>query len=980
MVPFLRQVAEHYLAAGNIERRIFIFPNRRSMAFFRKHIVDILNEDGKGAAIMAPEMMAVNDFFCALAGKCTADRISLLLKLYECHVKCQAAHGQKLESLDDFIYWGDALIGDFNEVDKYMIDAHALFVNIRDFKSICYSPDLTEEQKEAIRMLAGHFTDEKWDKAGRKLDVKENFLLVWELLGELYDSFRLKLSEEGLAYEGMLYRSLAEELNVTNAKDRLRDAFPDSEGCVFVGLNALCKSEEEILGTLTKMGLAEFCWDFSGSMVTDRSNPSSRFMFSNLGTRSQDGSAKEAFPNAFRLDPEGLGKPKIHIIDVPSAAGQAKMLPDIIRQTPEAERGLDFAIVLPDETMLMPVLADIPDEVEDINVTMGYPLSSSEWNALMRDIVAMQLHTRAGANTYFYHRHVYDIFSNGVFKSMMDEQEKQLVADIQRAARPYIPASDLRKGALFSLIFTPSGSDTATLAAYLKEVVFEMATRLNPEGKASGMEALHMECAMQYYRCVNRLGDLKLDVRPGTFAHMLDQLATGISVPFSGEPLGGMQVMGPLETRALDFRHIVLLNANDGVFPRRSSSASFIPPELRKAFGLPGYEWQDAIWAYYFYRLISRAEDVWMIYDSRSEGLSSGEESRYVKQLRYLYADRCTIDESVASCSIGSEPEEDGVGKTDEDIEKIRKGEFSASTIQKYVHCPMQFYYYFIKELYTKSEVEENLDSGMLGTVCHDTMEALLCGEEAVADTSLFDKRDKERKFPCLPRLTKDYLERWLTADGQERIRRKIQSLVCGQLHCEKVEGRDLVSVEIALSYVTKVIRRDLELIGKVGSIEIIGVEKDVSGTIAGHRFKGFIDRLDRLEDGTLRIVDYKTGNDRQNVLKAGADPKACADAFLVKGETDSKAAFQFFTYDRLIMQDPMYKGEKLQNSMYSISDIFTEGVDIHLADKAVMEETEKNLCELFTTMEDKTVRFTRTKPENCRICDYKALCGRIDM
>ncbi len=964
--PFLRQVAEHYLKLGDLGDRIFVFPNRRSMAFFRMYLLQALKESGNGV-IIAPKMMSVNDFFADMADKATADRITLLLKLYECYSKCQEAHGQKQEELDDFIYWGDTILADFNEVDKYHINAHSLFTNIRDFKEISYAPELTDEQKKAITQLAGHFSEEKWQKETGRLDVKENFLLVWEILGELYDSFRGALEAEGLAYEGMLYRSLADEITPGNAEEILHRAAPDAKTCVFVGLNALCKCEEMTLSAMTKAGLAEFCWDFSGEMVTDEKNPSSRFMRST------------PFPNALKLDAEGLPKTKVHVINVPSANGQAKMLPDIISSVPEEERGIDFAVVLPDETMLLPVLGNIPESVKSINVTMGYGLSGSEWNALMRDIVAMQLHTRN--SKYFYHRNVYDIFSNGVFKSLLSDEEKQAVADIQKAAKPYIPFEDLQKGEVLSLVFTQAGDDSAKLAAYLKEVAFSLGAKLNPDRKKVGTEVLLLECAMQYYRCVNRLADLKLNIRPKSFAHLLDQLVAGISVPFSGDPLGGLQVMGPLETRALDFKHIVLLNANDGVFPHKSVSSSFIPPELRKAFDLPGYEWQDAIWAYYFYRLISRAEHVWMIYDSRTDGLNSGEESCYIKQLRYLYGDKVDMDEYIASCAVEGSGLDDGIEKTDDDIKAMQEGEFSASSIEKYIHCPAQFYYYFIKKLYSKDEVEENLDSGMLGTICHDTMEALLCGVEAIDDRSNFDKRDKERKFNPLPELTQEYLDGWKSEAGQQKLRDKISWLICAKLKCQEVEGRDLVSAEMALSYVNKVIDRDLELIKEHGPIKVVGVEKEIHGEIAGHRFKGFIDRFDSLEEGTLRIVDYKSGRDRQRQLDPGSDKEKAAKLFLnIEGKpnpnaSDYKAAFQFFIYDRLVQQKKEFSGNILRNSMYSISDVFTENVKIYPADPDYMDKMEENLKKVFAQMEDKSVKFTRNT-RSCDFCDYKALCG----
>ena len=972
MKPFLRQVADHYLGLGDISERLFVFPNRRSLVFFRKYLSDALLESGDGTPLLCPRLLPMGDFFSAMTGRKVTDNITLLLRLYDCY----KALNTKAEPLDDFIFWGGVILSDFADIDKYRVDVKGLFTNISDVRNLRDDFSyLTEEQRSAIEKLAWHFTSERWHPDGNepgRRDVKAGFLQIWQILLPLYESYRKSLEKDGLAYEGMVYRNLADRMSDCLAKDLLEAVAPGIRSVVFVGLNALNDCEKAVLTAFRNEGLAEFCWDFSGPMVCDADNPSSLFMKDNVSR----------YPQALTPDPEGLSKPRVHVISVPSSTGQAKLLPDILKDVPEGERGLDFAVVTPDESMLLPVLSNLPSDIKDVNVTMGYPLSESDFTSLMRSIVAMQMHVRGGST--FYHRQVHDIFSNGVFRSILSEEENKVVADVRKEARSYIPATDLQRSPLFSKLFrgvitdmkSPSAAQSRDIAAYLSDLCYEIASRMDPE-----QDTLQLECARGYYCCVNRLADLELPVLPQTFMHLLEQLLAGFSVPFAGEPLGGLQVMGPLETRSLDFRRIVIMNANDGTFPSRNVSQSFIPPEMRRAFGLPTYELQDSVWAYYFYRLISRAEDVWMIYDSRTEGLNTGEESRYIKQLRFLYSDRCELDEAVAVSSVRHQTGEDSIPKTAEDIEAIRKAEFSPSTLQKYISCPASFYYYVVKDLKEEDEISDSLDPGMLGNVCHDTLEALFCGEQAMLSDKPFDKRDGRRQFPAMKVVTREYLEDWLRREDD--IRRKVQSLIRLQTKGIAVEGRDLVAAEIAVKFVKGVIQEDLRQLGNRNSFRVIDVERRYEADICGHRFKGYVDRIDSFEDGVIRVVDYKTGGDRQRVLEPGPDPQKTADIIFGKKDKDNshsyKAALQFHIYDKFISSDKDLEGSEIRNTMYSVSDIFSSPAVNHPVDAQFSDMMDENLKELFEKMEDPLTSFTR-QPQGskaCRYCSYKVLCGR---
>ena len=965
---FLRQVAGHYYRQGGFENSLFIFPNRRSMTFFRKHLGDISRENGK--AFLLPRLTTVSDFYAVASGETPSDRITLLLKLYECYRKLNA----KAEPLDDFIYWGDVLLADFDDIDKYMVDARMLFSNISDIKDIedDYSY-ATEEQKKAIDKLWAHFGGNWSIETASDRDARRNFLSIWKILYPLYSMFREELSASGSAYGGMIYRTMAESISDGGVADLLAEAFPGIGRFVFVGLNILSESERRTMRKMQEAQLAEFCWDFCGPVLTDGGNTLFRFMRDNVAT----------FGNAFVPVVEPGSMPEVHSVSVPSATGQAKLLPDIIEEVPQHERGLDFAVVTADESMLGAVLSGIPGSIKTVNVTMGYPMSASEWGALMKDILALQMHLRfKDGQCFFYHRQVYDILSSGIIKGLLDEARMKTVDSIYKDAKYYIPQCDFSDGGILSEIFRPvvtsseaDASQIEDLARYQLDTITSIVALLGEEND------FLKDFAMQYYLCVNRLKGLGLAIRPRTWAHLLDRLAAGISVPFEGEPLEGLQVMGPLETRALDFKHIVIMNANEGVFPRRSSSPSFVPPEMRTAFGLPTYDRQDAVWAYYFYRLINRAENVWMLHDSRAGGLVTGEESRFIKQLKYLYPNACRLDFSIARAQIDSAMDDSAIEKTKEHVDKLAEQRFSASAIENYMSCQVKFYYHTVEHLYPKEDVKESLDAGLMGTVCHDTLEALYTSSSAMLSDEDFDKRDKENKNkPIQPyELSLDYLESWL--QRPQAIRRKIDAVICNKLRCIEVSGSDVITADVAESFVMQVLRSDVEYLKRQGKdrMTVIALEHEFDGTIAGHRFHGYVDRLDSMDDGTLRVVDYKTGSDRPDVLGEGTDPKKIFG-------TDSyrtKAAFQFFIYDRLIQQSTElpeeYKNAKLVNSMYALNDFFINEVKRYDVRPDFMDGVEEELKGRFAEIEDISKPWERAAEKNCRFCDYKSLCGRVE-
>lgn len=970
MKPFLRQVADHYYSKGDISTRCFIFPNRRSIVFFRKHLCDIV----EGTPLLAPRMLTIDDFFSTASGLASSDRVRLLLELYSAYKKLNP----KAETLDEFIFWGDVILSDFNDVDKYLVDARQLFANVADYKELQDTFEyLTDTQREAVKNFLSHFNDMSGkltvDLGSDDPDIKGRFLQIWNILYPLYNEFRRSLSTRSMAYEGMIYRNLAERMKTSSAADVLKDEISSVTGFVFVGLNALNECEKTLLRKLRDSSMAEFCWDWSGEMVRDSQNRSSFFMADNV----------LEFPQAADWDPDGVAIPQVNVISVPSAVGQAKRLPYILSQrngSPE-----DCAVVLPDENLLRPVLNSIPDDIDDVNVTMGLSLKGSLMYTLMEDISAIQQHAVFRKGIWlFYHRQVWDLFSNELFRKAADEDTLAIVERIKTQARYYIPQSDLSGTALLDVMFRPvltdvksaSSAQISAFADYQKDVIRAVASAISSEGSL----ALELEYAKEYYRSINVLQEIGLEVLPVTYVRLLGQILGAVSVPFKGEPLRGLQVMGPLETRALDFRNIIIFSANEGVFPHRNVSSSFIPPELRKGFGMPTYEFQDAVWAYYFYRMISRAEKVWMLVDSRTEGLKSGEESRYIKQLEYHF--NLPLNRYVVKSGNMKPAELPDIAKTPEDVAKIKETVLSATTLQNYISCPVKFYYGTVMGLEVEEEVAESLDYGMFGTVYHDVMRAVYTSEEAMAPSFFFDDSRPDRGLSSEPmtKITRSYIESWL--NRYEDVRNKIKALIMRQLNAIEVSGRNLVVTDVIARYVMKTLQRDLELMGRSGRdyFEILGREIRVGGDFCGQRFKGFIDRLDSFADDQARVVDYKTGkvlDDDEKINDDNADDIA-EKIFHPDMKSWPKIALQFYIYDMLVRYRKEVAGKILHNCVYSTAHLFKDApVSVPLNEK-FYEAVSVRLKELLEQMYDMKIPFRRTEDQQtCAFCDFRMICGR---
>ena len=957
MKPFLHQVASVFFReyGTKISRLAFVFPNRRAGLFFCKYLSEIA-----GKALFAPRILTINDLLTNMSGKQPADRIGMLFRLY--HIYSEISESE--ETFDEFVYWGEMLLGDFDDVDKYMANAKMLFTNVTDLRALDDGFDfLSPEQIAAVRMF--------WSSFNPKGDTpnQQRFLALWEVLYQLYTRLRDELAAEGQAYEGMIFREVAERIKAGEAFDLPYDKI------IFVGLNALSVAEECILDELQKQGKADFYWDYASSMVTDESNKASFFALKNL-TR---------YPSNYTIEEESPAEQHIEVIGIPSSIGQAKQVCDILSSfgigEMDAEKALQTAVVLPDERMLIPVLNSIPEEINAINVTMGYPLAGTPIATLMDSVLMLQKNVRySDGRASFYFRDVLPVLNHQYIYTAYPTEVADLQKEIIKNNRVYIRHEELAKAPLLEVLFAPI-ADAAGFSDYLIKVLTTIAPIIasvkdsdNDEAPMS-MTDIEQEFVYHYFATVNRMKEIieatPVSMNIETYFRLIKRVTDLITIPFYGEPLSGLQVMGVLETRALDFDRLVILSMNEGIFPQKKSPNSFIPYNLRHGFGLPTYEHQDSVWAYHFYRLIHRARHVVLLHDTRSGGgLQTGEISRYVHQLNYHY--RKPIDNKLVVYNVSSSKTTPiVVQKTDIVMEKLSEyyqggtRALSASAINTYLDCPLKFYFSVVESVQEEDEVAETIESSMFGSIIHKVMEKLY--------EPLHDKM-----------VTADLLK--IIRDNNKLLTTTITAAFATEFFKSDprpLTGQNYLIGEMIRKYVRQIIKRDSKLtpFRYIQSEKRINIDFAINdGTMIA--LKGFIDRIDEVQN-TVRIIDYKSGN--------GISTFNTIESLFDKEEKDRpKAIMQVFFYS-MMYQKEQVRNVAIQPNIYYMRTLFSDTFDagiyhrIERGKKDIVADYNEYAAEFEDTLRsclsnifDPSIPFIQTTTgKACTYCPFTNLCGK---
>lgn len=867
MESFLKLVAADLYkhTEGNLAHTAVVFPNKRAGLFFNEYLAQ-----ESDSPIWSPAYVSISELFRSLSPWEVGDPVKLVCELY----KIFRRETQSTETLDDFYFWGEMLISDFDDADKNRVDTDKLFSNLQDLRNIM--DDYTfidDEQEEAIRQFFQNFSIE------RRTALKERFISLWNVLGNIYKGFRESLASQNIAYEGMMYRHVIEHLDV--------DKLP-YEKYIFVGFNVLNKVEHTLFTQLKDAGKAVFYWDYDEFYMKENrqavTHEAGEFIRRNLRDFPSPLSG-ELFKN--------LSKPKeVHYIASSTENAQARYLPQWIRNnltTPEKET----AVVLCNEALLQPVLHSLPAEVKHVNITMGFPLSQTPVYSFL--IALLELHThgfnfKSGRYTF---QSVVTLLKHPYTRQLTGQAEL-LEKELTRNNRFYPLPGELGKDEFLTRLFTPL-SGNLNLCIRLSETLQQVASiyQANTSGTedTDAFNQLYRESLFKAYTTINRFRTLiekdELTVQSETFRRLLVKVLSATNIPFHGEPAIGMQVMGVLETRNLDFRHLVLLSVNEGQLPKSGGDSSFIPYNLRKAFGMTTIEHKIAVYAYYFYRLLQRAERITLIYNTSSDGLNRGEWSRFMLQFLIKWPHPITRQFLEAGQSPqGTSPIT--VEKTPDvmrrmqslfDVRANPKAKFSPSALNYYLDCPLKFYYRYVAGLSAPDEVSAEIDSATFGSIFH------YAAEHIYKDLTTHGKV-----------INKETLETLLRNEVklQDYVDTAFKKLFFNVPQNEKPEynGVQLINSAVIARYLKQLLQNDL----RYAPFTFIASEMEVDepidiqtpkGVIKSH-IGGIIDRMDS-KDGTLRIVDYKTGGD--------ADTPPHVESLFIPDKKRSNYVFQTFLY-----------------------------------------------------------------------------------
>lgn len=959
MESFLKLVAADLYkhTEGNLAHTAVVFPNKRAGLFFNEYLAQ-----ESDSPIWSPAYVSISELFRSLSPWEVGDPVKLVCELY----KIFRRETQSTETLDDFYFWGEMLISDFDDADKNRVDTDKLFSNLQDLRNIM--DDYTfidDEQEEAIRQFFQNFSIE------RRTALKERFISLWDVLGNIYKGFRESLASQNIAYEGMMYRHVIEHLDV--------DKLP-YEKYIFVGFNVLNKVEHTLFTQLKDAGKAVFYWDYDEFYMKENrqavTHEAGEFIRRNLRDFPSPLSG-ELFKN--------LSKPKeVHYIASSTENAQARYLPQWIRNnltTPEKET----AVVLCNEALLQPVLHSLPAEVKHVNITMGFPLSQTPVYSFL--ITLLELHThgfnfKSGRYTF---QSVVTLLKHPYTRQLTGQAEL-LEKELTRNNRFYPLPGELGKDEFLTRLFTPL-SGNLNLCIRLSETLQQVAGiyQANTSGTedTDAFNQLYRESLFKAYTTINRFRTLieedELTVQSETFRRLLVKVLSATNIPFHGEPAIGMQVMGVLETRNLDFRHLVLLSVNEGQLPKSGGDSSFIPYNLRKAFGMTTIEHKIAVYAYYFYRLLQRAERITLMYNTSSDGLNRGEWSRFMLQFLIEWPHPITRQFLEAGQSPqGTSPIT--VEKTPDvmrrmqslfDVRANPKAKFSPSALNYYLDCPLKFYYRYVAGLSAPDEVSAEIDSATFGSIFH------YAAEHIYKDLTTHGKV-----------INKEALETLLRNEVklQDYVDTAFKKLFFNVPQNEKPEynGVQLINSAVIARYLKQLLQNDL----RYAPFTFIASEMEVDEPIdiqtpkgvIKSRIGGIIDRMDS-KDGTLRIVDYKTGGD--------ADTPPHVESLFIPDKKRSNYVFQTFLYAAIMCrkQPTMKIAPALLYIHRAATETYSPVIqmgeprkpkeaveDFSKYEKEYRERLQGLLEEIFNPEKS----FTQTEIiEKCTYCDFKALCKR---
>lgn len=956
MQTFLQEVAQHVLThhKDHLDQVTIIFPNRRAGLFFRKAIGQLIDKP-----IWMPSVTSLEDFILFHAELEKIDTLEAILRLYDVY----KAQQPREESFDRFFFWGEMILRDFDEIDQYLVEADQLFTSIKSQKELDEEfYFLDEEELKVIRSFWSTFLPDA-------SKTQMAFLETWKILKPIYHQFKAQLAEDGKGYGGQIYRLFWEALK--------NDQVAIKGRLILAGFNALTSAEERIIKLLVERNNTEIIWDLDAHYLDDDKQEAGHF----LRFYRKDTLLGKTFPE---VPPKAIAAPKrFKAIGVSLEVGQVKAMAEHLETLASSPDFIpeNTVIVIPNEYMLFPLLHAIPSTIEQLNITMGYPMKDTPVFSLLESLLQLQSSARENVvhGSSFYHRPVVEILGHPLILPIAEGAGEKITEDITKRNLIFVYQSELKlPKRLFELIF----SKPIKPLVYLLDILEELHHCWKDQGND-----LELEFISRFYQHTAKLEEMigqKAEQLSYDFLiKLFRRLARSLKIPFSGEPLEGLQIMGVLETRNLDFENVFILNMNEGSWPAPPKKGSFIPYNIRKAFDLPVFEHQDSIYAYLFYRLLQRSQQVWFYYNTVSEFNVNGEISRYIRQLGFETDHE--IDYQILANPIAITPAQPIlIEKTPVVMFKlgrfqVRPGEWTPrltpSALDTYMYCRLRFYFKYVQELYEPDELQEELSPMVFGNILHDAMEIL------------YKQFIKKNKRPIIE--PNDFFGLESGVDGAIN-KAFIKHYDVKNETKFKLEGRNIIAAEIIRKTALKILHFDQQY----APFKIIGLEtstKDgytldfpvtVNGKALTIGIKGKIDRLDQ-KQGKVRVIDYKTGKDAKEFGSVTSmidrdDPKR------------NKAAFQVFFYSYLFYKT--YKGEytQIEPGLFNSRDLFDDQFSWQLIEKAgrssqtvnefrdYLEPFEEIVTDLLTEIYDSEVPFDQIQDESkCRFCPYKEICGR---
>ncbi|MCK5781131.1 MAG: PD-(D/E)XK nuclease family protein [Flavobacteriales bacterium] len=920
MQTFVSQVVGEILRKNtDIENQIIILPSKRAGVFFKDELKRQLQK-----STWAPQILTIEDLVEEISGYKVLDNINLIFSFYDIYLDNN--RGLQTDSFDQFSKWATMALHDFNEIDRYLIDSKRLFSNLRDAKRIeSWTPE------EPTKLIA-------------------NFLRFWDKLEVYYNALRAKLRDSGLAYQGMSFRHASE-----NIIDYL-NSLDSNKRFHIVGFNALNKSEEFLINTMLNKNRADIYWDVDNYYFDNK--------LQEAGTFTREHRKWKYFEsNSFNWVQNNFTKEKnIKIIGVPKMVGQAKAAGQILEDIAISENPKDkyrsTALVLAEENLLLPILNSLSDSVDNINITMGFPIRNTPLAGLF-DLI-FKLHdkvvklNRLDNVKPYYHQDLIAILKHPIIKtysSNNNQSSDSIISEINDNNLVFIGFDDIepiKNNNLLSAILKPWSNNPKIAIDSCINIVSILKDLYATKSKDYVIE---LEYLFRFSQIFNQLSSLNQKYKHiselKVLSSFFSQILSSETISFKGEPLLGLQLMGMLETRVLDFETVILSSVNEGILPSGNTQNSFIPYDIKVESGLPTYQEKDAIYAYHFYRLIQRAKNVYLLYNTESDDFGSGEKSRFITQIIHEGGDNINIEEFILSGKPSNEHSEKISIKKNQSVidrlEEIGSKGFSPSALSMYMRNPIDFYYQKVLRLSEQEDVEEVAGYNTLGNVVHEVLEELY----------------------------KPYIGKFLSVGHIKNMFDKVSILTVQKFkklykNGDITHGKNLLISKVAEEFVNNFIRSEIKVLEKGSQLKIIGLEKKMTAEIYVKdldktvKIFGFIDRVDQL-DGVIRVLDYKTGKAETK------DLKVTSFAEITEDEGKPKA-LQVMAYALMISQD-MEKNsianqeitagvialKKIDKNLLMLSD--SKGLTLSISNKD-LEMYKDAMARLFTEIFDKNIAF----------------------